>query len=156
MHMRGGASWGDPARLSSKNRTFLGESVEFDPNRPPGGIFGVAKMSMRATIQPMTDLSDEFVELHAHICKGLADPKRLLILNALRNGERSVTDLCEELDLPQANVSQHLAVLRERGLADTRRDGQRIFYSVSSPKIIEAMDLLREVMATRHALPATG
>lgn len=94
----------------------------------------------------MTDLSSEFAELHAHICKGLADPKRLMILNALRNGERSVTDICEELDLPQANVSQHLAVLRERGLAETRRDGQRVFYAVSSPKIIAAMDLLREVM----------
>lgn len=99
----------------------------------------------------MTDLSAEFAELHAHICKGLADPKRLLILNALRHGERSVTDICEELDLPQANVSQHLAVLRERGLAETRRDGQRVFYSVSSPKIIAAMDLLREVMHEHRA-----
>lgn len=102
----------------------------------------------------MTDLSAEFAELHAHICKGLADPKRLLILNALRNGERSVTDICEELDLPQANVSQHLAVLRERGLADTRRDGQRVFYSVTSPKIIAAMDLLREVMHENRAQDA--
>ncbi len=98
----------------------------------------------------MSDLSTEFAELHAQICKGLADPKRLLILNALRDGERSVTDICEELDLPQSNVSQHLAVLRDRGLADTRRDGQRIFYSVSSPKIIAAMDLLREVMHEQH------
>ena len=94
----------------------------------------------------VTDLQTEFADLHAHICKGLADPKRLLILNALRDGERSVGDLCEELDLPQANVSQHLAVLRDRGLVATRRDGQRIFYSVSSPKIVMAMDLLREVM----------
>ncbi len=98
----------------------------------------------------MSDLSTEFAELHAQICKGLVDPKRLLILNALRDGERSVTDICEELDLPQSNVSQHLAVLRDRGLADTRRDGQRIFYSVSSPKIIAAMDLLREVMHEQH------
>lgn len=94
----------------------------------------------------MPDLATEFADLHAHICKGLADPKRLLILNALREGERSVSDLVEELDLAQANVSQHLAVLRERGLVVTRRDGQRVFYSVSSDKIIQAMDLLREVM----------
>lgn len=94
----------------------------------------------------MTDLQTEFADLHAHICKGLADPKRLLILNALRDGERSVSDLVEELSLPQANVSQHLAILRDRGLADTRREGQRVFYSVTSPKIIAAMDLLREVM----------
>jgi ArsR family transcriptional regulator, virulence genes transcriptional regulator len=95
---------------------------------------------------PMTDLAGEFADLHAHICKGLADPKRLLILNALRDGERSVSDLVEELKLAQANVSQHLAVLRDRGLVETRREGQRVFYSVSSDKIILAMDLLREVM----------
>jgi ArsR family transcriptional regulator len=99
----------------------------------------------------MADLSSEFAQLHAQICKGLADPKRLLILNALRDGERSVTDLCDELGLPQANVSQHLAVLRDRGLAETRREGQRVYYSVSSPKIIAAMDLLREVMHQRHS-----
>lgn len=94
----------------------------------------------------MIDLAGEFADLHAHICKGLADPKRLLILNALRDGERSVSDLVDELALPQANVSQHLAVLRDRGLVETRRDGQRVFYSVTSVKIVQAMDLLREVM----------
>ena len=88
----------------------------------------------------------ELVELHASVCKGLADPKRLFIINALRNGERSVSEVCEELDLPQANVSQHLAVLRDKGLVTARKDGQYVFYSVSSPKIIEALDLLREVM----------
>jgi DNA-binding transcriptional ArsR family regulator len=94
----------------------------------------------------MLDLQREFADLHASICKGLADPKRLLILNALRDEEQSVSDICDVLDLPQANVSQHLAVLRDRGLVESRRDGQRVFYSVSSEKIITAMDLLREVM----------
>ncbi len=100
----------------------------------------------------MTDVRREFHDLHAQICKGLADPKRLMILNALRDGARSVNDICEELDLPQANVSQHLAILRDRGLVETERDGQRIFYSVSSEKIIQAMDLLREVMQEQHDL----
>ena len=95
----------------------------------------------------MTTIQQELYELHASVCKGLADPKRLLIINALRDGERSVTDICEALDLPQANVSQHLAILRDKGLVVTRRDGQRIFYSLASDKIIRAVDLLREVMA---------
>jgi len=98
----------------------------------------------------MSDIGREFHELHAQICKGLADPKRLMILNALRDGSRSVNDICEAIDLPQANVSQHLAILRDRGLVETERDGQRIFYSVASEKIIMAMDLLREVMAMQH------
>jgi DNA-binding transcriptional ArsR family regulator len=95
----------------------------------------------------MSTVRNELIQLHASVCKGLADSKRLLIINALRDGERTVTQLVDELDLPQANVSQHLAVLRDRGLVTARKDGQFAFYSVTSPKIIQAMDLLREVMA---------
>jgi ArsR family transcriptional regulator len=95
----------------------------------------------------MSSIRNELYQLHASVCKGLADPKRLLILNALRDGERSVTDLVDELDIPQANVSQHLAVLRDRGLVSGRRDGQWVYYSLTSKKIVEAMDLLREVMS---------
>lgn len=94
----------------------------------------------------MSSIRNELYQLHASVCKGLADPKRLLILNALRDGERSVTDLVEDLDIPQANVSQHLAVLRDRGLVAGRRDGQWVYYSLTSGKIVAAMDLLREVM----------
>jgi ArsR family transcriptional regulator len=101
----------------------------------------------------MNDLTAEFAELHARICKGLADPKRLLILNALRDSELSVTELCDALDLPQANISQHLGVLRDRGLVVSRRDGQWVYYSLTSNKIIEALDLLREMMAEQMALP---
>ena len=102
----------------------------------------------------MHSVADELIALHAKVCKGIADPKRLLIINALRNGERSVMDLCNELHLPQANVSQHLAVLRERGLVSARRDAQRVFYSLTSMKIIEAIDLLREVMAEQMRVPS--
>lgn len=100
---------------------------------------------MRAT-------KEEIFRLHANVCKGLADPKRLFIIDALRDGERTVTDLCEELDIPQTNASQHLAVLREKGLVTTRREGQWVFYSLTSPKIIVAVDLLRDVMAEQHAI----
>jgi ArsR family transcriptional regulator len=95
----------------------------------------------------MHSITDELLALHAKVCKGIADPKRLLILNTLRNGERPVMEICEELGIPQANVSQHLAVLRDRGLVKTRREAQRVYYSLTSKKIIEAIDLLREVMA---------
>ncbi len=95
----------------------------------------------------MASVQSEMSRLHASVCRGLADPKRLLIINALRAGERSVSDLVAELGIPQANVSQHLAVLREKGLVTSRKDGQWAYYSVTSQKIITAMDLLREVMA---------
>ena len=93
----------------------------------------------------MSAVERELNQLHASVCKGLADPKRLFILHALRHGELSVSEICDEVGFPQANVSQHLAVLRDKGLVYTRKEGQFVFYSVSSPKIIEALDLLRQV-----------
>lgn len=101
----------------------------------------------------MPDTRTELLRLHASVCKGLADAKRLLIIDALRDGEMAVNDICDALDLPQANVSQHLAILRDKGLVRTQRDGQRVLYSLSSPKITQAMDLLREVMDETAVLP---
>ncbi|MFO7549738.1 MAG: metalloregulator ArsR/SmtB family transcription factor [Acidimicrobiia bacterium] len=97
----------------------------------------------------MTVRELEFVQMHAALCQALADPKRLLILDALRDGESSVNELVEALGLPQPNVSQHLSVLRDRGLVRARREGQRVLYSVEYPQVIQAMDLLREVMAAQ-------
>jgi DNA-binding transcriptional ArsR family regulator len=84
--------------------------------------------------------------LHAEVCKSLANPTRLLIVDAMRAGERTVSDLCRHLELPQATVSRHLAVLRERRLVRVRHQGPFAYYSVASPKLIAAMDLLGEVM----------
>jgi len=95
----------------------------------------------------MSSLRTELYQLHASVCKGLADPKRLFIINALRDGELSVSQICEAVELPQTNVSQHLAILRNKGLVQSRRDGQRVYYRVASPKITQALDLLLEVMS---------
>jgi len=95
---------------------------------------------MRNSVQP------DVFSLHAEICKTLAHPKRLQILNALRGGERSVTELLRALQLPKANLSQHLGILRARGVVVHRRQGANVFYAVSNPKIIRACDLMREVL----------
>lgn len=92
---------------------------------------------------------NEIYELHARLCKALADPKRLLIINALRDGQKSVGELTTELDLSQSNVSQHLAVLRERGVVSANRDGNNVFYSLKDVRVVEALDLLRAVMASQ-------
>lgn len=89
----------------------------------------------------------ELHELHARVCKAIADPKRLLIINELRDRELSVSDLCEALDLSQSNVSQHLAILRERGVVSTRRAGTSVIYMLRGTKVIQAVDLLREFLA---------
>jgi ArsR family transcriptional regulator len=92
---------------------------------------------------------NEIYELHARLCKALADPKRLLIINALRDGQKSVGELTQELELSQSNVSQHLAVLRERGVVRASREGNNVFYSLRDAKVVKALDLLREVMAAQ-------
>jgi DNA-binding transcriptional ArsR family regulator len=93
------------------------------------------------------DIAAQLHELHARVCKAIADPKRLLIINELRDKELSVSDLCEALNLTQSNASQHLAILRERGVVTTRRDGTTIYYALRSQKVVQAVDLLREFMA---------
>lgn len=89
----------------------------------------------------------ELHELHARVCKAIADPKRLLIINELRERELSVGDLCDALDLTQSNASQHLAILRERGVVTARREGTSMIYALRGTKVIQAVDLLREFLA---------
>lgn len=89
----------------------------------------------------------EINQLHARVCKALADPKRLLIINELRDGPRPVGDIAETLGISQPNVSRHLALLRDRGFVTAQRSGSSVRYGLASPKILRAVDLLREFMA---------
>ncbi len=84
--------------------------------------------------------------MHAEICKTLSNPTRLMILNALQEGERTVNELTEIIGVSQSNASQHLSVLRQRQIVATRKKGANIYYSVSNPKINKACAILREVL----------
>jgi DNA-binding transcriptional ArsR family regulator len=95
------------------------------------------------------EAQEQLFKLQAQICKTLADRKRLMILHELRDGELSVGQIVSSLDLPQANVSQHLAILRERGIVNTRREGTTIYYRLANPKIGEACDLVQQVLVDR-------
>ena len=85
--------------------------------------------------------------LHAQFCKTLSNANRLLIIAELAKGEVSVNELAQRLQLRQANVSKHLGLMRERCLVVARREGATIYYSLSDPRIIEAIKLLKEVQA---------
>jgi ArsR family transcriptional regulator len=89
----------------------------------------------------------ELFELHATLCKAIADPTRLLIIEALRNDPRTVGELGSALRLSQSNVSQHMAILRQRGVVRGNREGNHVLYSLKNTKVLQAVDLLREVMA---------
>ncbi|RME07433.1 MAG: ArsR family transcriptional regulator [Anaerolineae bacterium] len=96
----------------------------------------------------MSDLRSEINRLHAEICSGLADPTRILILYTLNQGSRNVSELAEELEIPQPTVSRHLKVLRERRMVQARRVGQAVYYSLRDQRVIQALDLLRAVLAS--------
>ncbi len=91
-------------------------------------------------------LEQEIIELHDGICSALADPKRIMILYTLADGPHNVTELSEELGLPQPTTSRHLKVLRERDMVTTERDGASVIYTLTDTKLIQALDLLREVL----------
>lgn len=91
----------------------------------------------------------ERYRLHAEVCRVLTDPKRLMLLDVLREGERSVGELAEELGCTLANASQHLAVLRSAGLVETRREGTTIRYRLAEPEIVEACDVIHRIVGRR-------
>ena len=105
-------------------------------------------------------LSPEVLALIAERFRVLAEPTRLLILNVLLEGERSVTDLVEDTGLNQANVSKHLGILRSSGFVERRKEGLYAFYSVADPSVAELCDImcgrLEERVEEQSALLATG
>jgi ArsR family transcriptional regulator len=94
-------------------------------------------------------LKQEIMQLEADFCAALSDPTRIFILYALNERPLNVTELTNELGLPQPTISRHLKVLRERGLVYTERQGTVITYHLADPRIIQAMDLLRSAMRDR-------
>ena len=92
------------------------------------------------------NMEEKIFEMHAGVCKSMASPTRLKIMNLLREGEKSVEELKKQLELPKANLSQHLGILRQRGIVSSRRAGLNIYYKVTNPKMIKACDILREVL----------
>lgn len=107
----------------------------------------------------MREFTDATLEAIANRFKVLAEPSRLRILHALREGERTVSELVEELELGQANVSRHLGVLRRHGMVARRKEGTRRPYCIADDGIFEICDLMcgrleQELEARRRALEA--
>jgi len=101
----------------------------------------------RPTGSQITADRDELFALHASFCQGLSDPKRLLIVAVLRDGEKSVGELGQLVGARQSNISQHLALMRHLGLVEARRVDGNALYRLADARIAEAVDLLRAVHA---------
>lgn len=82
------------------------------------------------------------------LLKTLSNPDRLLLLCQISQGECSVGELEDALDIHQPTLSQQLGVLRDEGLVETRRDGKRIYYSMASPEAMAMMQVLYEQFCT--------
>lgn len=95
------------------------------------------------------ELIRELQLLHERVCDALGSPVRLMIFYALSNQPRYVSDLADELNLPQPTVSRHLKILRDRGLVTARREGPTVYYALADERVITALDLMRAVMRDR-------
>jgi len=95
---------------------------------------------------PKPEFDMTIYQLQAEISKTLAHPLRLAILHNLKSGEKTVNQLTQTIGASQSNISQHLAILRQRQIVKTRKDGTNIYYRVASPKISQACDMVREVL----------
>jgi len=94
-----------------------------------------------------TNLENRIFELHARVCKTLSHPKRLEIIDILRDEkEMGVSEIAGNLAITKANASQHLAVMRHQTIVKTRRAGITILYSLANPKILIAYDALRKAL----------
>jgi DNA-binding transcriptional ArsR family regulator len=91
-------------------------------------------------------LVQEINQLHADFCSALADSTRLILLYALADGPRNVTELTQELNQPQPTISRHLKNLRDRGLVTATRQGAMVQYALADRRIIDALDILRSIM----------
>mgnify|MGYP001566812704 FL=1 len=88
----------------------------------------------------------ELYRTHAELCKVFSNPTRLEILNLLRDKELSVTELIKKTKLSQVNISQHLSIMKSKGIVTSNRKGKNIYYKLTNPKIIKAFDIIKGVL----------
>ena len=91
-------------------------------------------------------MEDQIYAYHAEMCQVFSHPKRLEVINVLRDGEMTVTELSQKLGLAIGNLSQHLSMMKERRLLLSRKEGNQVFYRIANPKLISCFDMMREML----------
>ena len=91
-------------------------------------------------------MEDQIYAYHAEMCKVLSHAKRLELIDILRDKEMSAGELGERLGLTPANLSQHLTMMRERHILVSRKERNAVYYRIANPRLLEAFDLLREIL----------
>jgi len=93
---------------------------------------------------------EQIFKLHAKLLHAIAHSRRLEIIHLLRGQTLSVGEITKMLDLPQANISQHLQILRLAGVVKTQKRGKLVEYGLAHPNVIAASDLMREILIERN------
>ncbi len=89
--------------------------------------------------------SDEHIEQASRALKAMSHPLRLKILCVLGDKEASVQDIVDNVGTSQSNISQHLAILRDKGVLRTRKDANRVYYRVSDTRTLQLIGMMRDV-----------
>jgi ArsR family transcriptional regulator len=102
---------------------------------------------MDPQLEPVSDLigKQEHIEMAARALKAISHPLRLKILCVVGAEEVCVQDIVDAVGTSQSNISQHLAILRSKGVLQTRKDANRVFYRVVDPRTLQLISLMREV-----------
>ncbi len=91
-------------------------------------------------------MEDRIYQYHAEMCQVLSHPKRLEVINVLREGEMTVTELAQKLGLPIANLSQHLNMMKDRHILSATKRGNMVYYRITNPNLIRCFDMMREML----------
>ena len=110
----------------------------------------IHKLAPTASPAPKTSDLKPLFRMHAELCKAMANEHRQAILHAICDDEKCVGDLATEIGISVHNVSQHLRVLKERRLVASRKEGQTVYYHVTSQKFMEACALMRPALTQQH------
>ncbi len=90
-------------------------------------------------------------EIHAEMCKVFTSPARIELIFLLKSGRKCVSDLVELTGLNQPNISQHLQLMKDKKIVKTEKEGNRVFYTLTNPKISEAFEIIREILEEQLA-----
>ncbi|MCW8901606.1 MAG: metalloregulator ArsR/SmtB family transcription factor [Gammaproteobacteria bacterium] len=105
-------------------------------------------LAMTETSLPALMTQDDDIERASRSLKAMSHPLRLKILCTLGDQEISVQDIVEHVGTSQSNISQHLAILRDKGILFSRKDANRVYYKVGDTRTLRLIDMMREVFCS--------
>ena len=112
------------------------------------GIPAMDGLAMTETTVPALMTRDEDIERASRSLKAMSHPLRLKILCTLGDKEISVQDIVEHVGTSQSNISQHLAILRDKGILFSRKDANRVYYKVGDSRTLALIDMMRDVFCS--------